>query len=145
MAKSLLIAFVMAAGCGVESPKDDTAAAGDGKADQSTAVSGVQTLVCSAGPFTEFRAKLDTTGYDPGSGYFDVRNARVVDNYATATLICTGHTLEEIDCIGFWFGIAEHIAEVTTKNTSSGLTASYVSLRGDLVKMSTPPWACTMN
>ena len=104
----------------------------------------VQTLLCTpGGNFETFTAKLDYSGYDVGSGFFDVTSARINDGYATAELKCTGHTLPEIDCVGFWFDIGSEIVEVTTKK-GDNLTASYVPLKGDLVKMHTPPWACTV-
>jgi hypothetical protein len=143
MKNSILAVLVIAAGCAADSATSDEAAA-DGKGDQASANGSVKTLECSAAPYMTFRAKLDSSGWDPGSGFFSARNARIIDNYASASLICTGHTLTEIDCIGFWFDISEQVAEVTTQDNGGGLTASYVSLKGDLVNMSTPPWACTV-
>jgi hypothetical protein len=137
----LIVILVCAAGCdvgfgshGSESTQQQT----------QTAQGDVQTLRCTSGGADLFKATLDGSSYDPGSGVFDVSDATIRDNYATATLICTGHTLPEIDCIGFWFDLAEQVGEVTTANGASGLTASYVAVRGDLVFMSTPPWACTV-
>ena len=73
-----------------------------------------------------------------------MRDARIVDNYATATLMCTGHQLDAIDCVGYWFDIGSEIGEVTTAQGSDGLTASYAPLKGDLVRMHSPPWRCTV-
>ncbi len=121
----------------------------DDKADTASAAAkaqkAVKQLTCSSGSdFQVFHAKLDGTAFDPGSGYFDVEDATINDNYAAATLICTGHTLEEIDCVGFWFYSGTDVVEVTTAKTAQGLTAAYHPLKGDLVKMHTPPWACTV-
>lgn len=145
MKNSAVMALVFAMGCGVEhAPSGAQQAGSSGKADQGTQGGTVQTLSCSLGNFREFRATLDGTGYQAGSGYFDARDARVMDGYATAELICVGHRLEEIDCIGFWFGVASEVAEVTTTNGATGLTASHSSLRGDLVHMNSSPWPCTV-
>ena len=142
MTRLILLVALIAAACGVENDPMESDPEGGGKADDSAA-SGVQTLACGAGPHTAFKATLDPTGFDPGSGYFYVRNARVRDNFAAAELICTGHQLAEITCVGFWFGLGEHVAEVTTKDDGTGLTASHRSLKGDLVGPSAD-WPCTV-
>src|SRR5439155_24211404 len=139
MKSSALVVFLAAMGCGVEhAPTEAQGTGGGGKADGAQ-VGPIQTLKCApSGNFREFTATLDGSGYDAGSGYFDVRDASVNDGYATAPLICTGHTQAEIDCIGFWFDISSEVAEVTLANDATGLTASHVSLRGDLVHAGGP-------
>jgi hypothetical protein len=138
----LVILFAVV-GCAVEHSPNKAQPPG-GKADNGTQGGSVQTLLCSAGDFQQFQATLDSSSYDPGSGYLDVRDARIADNYATASLICTGHRPEQIDCIGFFFDTSSEVGEVTTANGATGLTASYVPLRGALVHGSTQPWPCTV-
>lgn len=146
---TFVCAALLVAGCGGSGSDPSTSesnALGGQPAGDGTAKSGahVQTLSCTTGrDFESFSAKLDASGYDVGSGFFDVTNARIVDNYATAQLLCTGHTLAEIDCVGFWFGIGSEVVEVTTTKAND-LTASYAPLKGDLVKMHSGPWACTV-
>jgi hypothetical protein len=108
---------------------------------------GTSKLQCTPGTnFRRFDATLDASGFEPGSGYFDVRDARIMDGYATAQLLCTGHELGSIDCVGFWFGVGEEIAEVTTAaDQDGGLSVTFASLKGTLVKSPTSPWPCTVN
>ena len=97
--------------------------------------------VCTpGGNFETLTAKLDASGYDVGSGFFDLTSARIMDGYATADLKCTVHTLGGDRLRGV---LGSEIVEVTT-TTADGLTASYARLKGHLVKMHTPPWACTV-
>jgi hypothetical protein len=145
MKNSALVILLAATACAIEHGSSQTQpSSSSGKGDSSTPGGAVQKLLCSTGNFRQFSATLDGSGYDAGSGFVDVRDARVNDGYATASLICTGHRPEQIDCIGFWFDVADEIAEVTTANDGTGLTASHISLRGDLVQPSTSPWPCTM-
>jgi hypothetical protein len=137
-----VVGFLFAVGCTQGTTSPSSPDPGGGKADGPGGA--VQTLRCTSGFSDEFRATLDASGFEPGSGYFDVRDARIRDNYAAAELICTGHTLGEIDCIGFWFDIGDEIGEVKTTSDGTTLTAAYAPLKGDLVHMRTPPWSCTV-
>jgi hypothetical protein len=107
-----------------------------------TAHAETKTLKCSTGrEFERFEATLDGSDFDPNSGYFSVTKASVVDNYATAQLICTGHTLNHISCVGFWFGINETVVDVSTSQTEKGLFAVHKNLTPSPVQDSAP-WAC---
>jgi hypothetical protein len=160
MSRSLFFALLFLAACGGLSSEGSMTAAepsapASDKTDDPSATTAaskaskpeaLRTLNCTSGPvFQTFRATLDGTDFDPGSGLFVVRDATINDNYANATLHCTGNTPEEIDCIGFWFESSDEVVEVTTARAAGKLTASYHSLKGDLVKMHTAPWACTIN
>jgi hypothetical protein len=105
---------------------------------------GVSKLQCTPGvAFQHFDATLDASGYEPGSGFFEVRDAQIMDSYATARLLCTGHELASIDCVGFWFESGNEIVEVKTAD-DQGLSATFASLKGSLVASPTKPWACTV-
>ena len=90
-------------------------------------------LVCSGGEnsFKKFDAVLDYSAYDKGSGFFRVRNAGILDNYASARLICSGHELKEIDCVGFWFDRGDLVAQVKIREVDGKLVAAYRTLTGD--------------
>jgi hypothetical protein len=143
MKNSAMVILIVAMGCGVEHAPSGAQNAGGGKADEGAQGGSVQTLICSSSEFQQFQATLDGSNYTAGSGYVDARAARIVDNFATASLICTGHRPEDIDCIGFFFDIASEVGEVTTTNGATGLTASWVALRGNAVHGG-GPWPCTM-
>jgi len=104
-----------------------------------------KSLSCSGGPsFEVFKATLDYSGYDPKSGYFSVKDASVIDNYATAQLICVGYSLESIDCVGYVFGARGNVIELNlTKSNATGVwSAQYTPIVGDLVQQHDGPWPC---
>jgi hypothetical protein len=91
-------------------------------------------LECTTGQgFESFRATLDYSGFDPGSGYFSVGQAAIIDNYANAQLTCAGHRVEEIDCIGFWFGTSSNVVETKLVRQRGRLVMVYESLKGNLL------------
>lgn len=110
-----------------------------------SAQSKVQHLFCTTGAYYErFTATLDPSSFDAKSGLFRVVDAHITDNYATARLHCTGHRLEEIACVGFWFDSSNEIVEVKTSKKDGVLGASYRPLVGSYQQ--TPgPWECTVN
>ena len=142
--KTMVIGLLLAAGCTEAPTSTSTSSPSGGKADGPGQAGDVRTLRCSSEGANEFRATLDGSTYDPGSGLFDVRDAAFRDNYATADLICTGHSLAAVDCIGFWLDLPEQVGEVTTTSSATGVTAAYATVRGDLVGMSNVPWPCSV-
>jgi hypothetical protein len=152
MKTGFVVAFLGVVACHAEPTPlgggGPTMPAGDLAADEvsggGTRPTSMQHLLCTSGrAFETFSAQLDYSGFDQASGLFDARDARIVDNYATAQLLCTGHRLAEIDCVGFWFDQGEDIVEVTTSR-GNPVTAQYAPLKGNLVRMHTPPWVCTV-
>jgi hypothetical protein len=134
---AMMAAVVLGAGC-------QPAGAPTSNAPAALSGTGVSKLQCTPGTaFQRFDATLDASGYDPGSGFFDVRDARIMDSYATARLLCTGHELASIECVGFWFDSGNEIVEVTTAD-DQGLSATFASLKGSLVASPKKPWACTV-
>ena len=100
-------------------------------------------LQCSSpNPYQSFGANLDYSAFDKNSGYFDVKEATIQDNYATANLICSGYTVKEIGCVGFWFDTSEHIVEVQIVNHKGNLSAIYRALKG--VQLKGGPWPCVI-
>src|SRR5690349_14674443 len=64
------------------SPTPPAATEQVGAADQAAASRAkTRQLDCSGGGFRHFEAKLDSSGWDPGSRLFSVVDATVVDNY----------------------------------------------------------------
>ncbi len=109
----------------------------------SLSFAGTKRLICTTGnTYESFRAVLDDGTYEPGSGYFNVKDAAITDNYATADLNCVGHTLPEIVCVGFWFRTSGEIVEVSTAKTGEAVTSSYRPLVGSY-HLNDGPWKCT--
>ena len=113
-----------------------------------------RTLSCSTqSGIASFHAVLDDSHFAPGSGYFDVIDANIVDNYHAAQLLCEGSNLQtEIDCVGYDNGIGSTIMQVTVTPTGSGgMTASYrfVDIGGAVPAARPPqtkgPWECTVS
>jgi hypothetical protein len=101
-------------------------------------------LVCTNGPeYQTFRATLDHGSYTPSSGFFNVKNANIVDNYATARLLCRGHRLDEITCVGFWFESSQDIVEVTVSRRNKNLEVRYKALKGEIMG-SGGGWPCSV-
>ena len=111
----------------------------------SSAMGATQTMKCASGrAYESFTAKLDDSAYAKGSGYFDVVDASIVDNYASASLICSGHTESTVSCVGFWFGSGDMIVQVTTQVQDGKLTASHHNLTSSPV-VDAAGWNCSIN
>lgn len=99
-------------------------------------------LVCTSGKAYEaFSALLDNKSFDPDSGLFDIKNAQVIDNYARAKLVCAGHRLNEITCVGFWFERGDQIVKVSLQKKNGRFEAIHSQLEGGLIH-NTSPWPC---
>lgn len=70
--------------------------------------------------FQRFDMVLDPNPYTPGSDYYWVRRASLLDGYATANLICYNKEPGEYDCVGYWFGVRDVVAEVQVKHQPDG-------------------------
>jgi hypothetical protein len=100
------------------------------QAAQAAAPPGPQELLCGKPP-ASFRAVLDYSSFDPGSGFFHAKNPYFADNYLAAEMICTGYTLDELSCIGFANRLPKEVLEVTfTKSSSSKYSANYAYIQG---------------
>lgn len=100
-------------------------------------------LVCTSGEAYEiFSAKLDHSGFVSGSGLFTIEKASLRDHYATANLICAGHRMEDLGCVGFWFNYRDSIVEVEFTNNHGVFSASFKPLRG--MDPVAGPWPCTI-
>jgi len=102
-----------------------------------------QKLECRNGDrdFESFSAELDYTPYVPGSNYFLVRNAHILNNYATARLICAGHTLGDISCVGFWFDVGSQIVHVKVSKKNGDLVANSENLTSSAAGIA-QNWKC---
>jgi hypothetical protein len=143
MTRALLTAMLFLAAC--QAPPHAQTAQTSSTHPQAT--DPVRQLACKGSdPFKTFTATLDGSVYDAGSGYFDVTEPFIMDNYSTARLICAGHSLGQIDCVGFWFGLGGNIAEVTVaQDDTGGYSASYASLKSTThLQVSGGPLPCTV-
>jgi hypothetical protein len=99
-----------------------------------------------------FQATLDDSHYVPGSGYFDVKDALIQDNYHAGQLTCVGASLtSEIKCVGYDNGVGGTIFDVTISPSTAGTptTASYrfIDISADPVARSPQtkgPWRCNV-
>ncbi|HTL12544.1 MAG TPA: hypothetical protein VL588_08665 [Bdellovibrionota bacterium] len=104
-----------------------------------------QTLNCVGDTQWErLELTLDYRDFDAGSGYFNVTQANIVDNYASAQLTCTGHRPDEITCIGFLFGIGDYITKISVRKEGDKLVAQSKMLEGDMDPFHAMPWQCTI-
>ena len=102
---------------------------------------------------TSFHATLDDSGWAPGSGYFTVTAASIMDNYhSAAPLVCVGNDFKStISCVGYDNGVSGTLVQVTLTPTPSGLpTASYRFLNISADPMARPPqtkgpWDCSVS
>eukprot|EP00035_Acanthoeca_spectabilis_P013663 m.255295 g.255295 ORF g.255295 m.255295 type:complete len:147 (-) comp15945_c0_seq3:3060-3500(-) len=54
------------------------------------------------GSAASFQATMSTAGWAPGSGFFNLVDASIMDNYNGGKLTCMGSKLgQEINCVGF--------------------------------------------
>lgn len=101
-----------------------------------------QTLDCRAGDFEYFTATLDDSQI--AAPFFNVTNASIVDGYASAQLTCVGMQLEQLACVGFWFGSPGDIVKITlVKDAHGQFTINATPLEGHLVGSSSG-WACSV-
>ena len=103
-------------------------------------------LTCTTGqPYQTVHATLDYSTFDPGSGFFDVIDATLVDNFATASLSCAGHTLDNVTCVGFMFMDTESIVKVKVRKAddNDGHIMEYTMLEG--MGLHGGPWPCEVN
>eukprot|EP00039_Didymoeca_costata_P018186 m.332463 g.332463 ORF g.332463 m.332463 type:complete len:296 (+) comp16949_c0_seq1:128-1015(+) len=102
-----------------------------------------RTLACGT-IATRFTAILDPSNYLPGSGYFDVRNAMIMDNYNMGQLTCIGSSLRrEINCVGFNNGAGDQVFYVTIPPGANNV--SYTMLKGMPGPTANKPWPCTLS
>ncbi len=103
-------------------------------------------LVCSSGnSFETFSATLDNQNYGQEGKYFDVKDGSFVDGYVTAKLLCTGHELGNITCLGFLFGNGNYITKLSVRNIDGVLSATSKQLEGrQIYNYNTTPWPCTI-
>jgi hypothetical protein len=95
---------------------------------------------------------FDYTGWQPGSGYFTVKHAKITDNYHQADLVCVGNTLSDpLSCVGYDNGGPDTIfnARITPGASAAfNSTASYSFVALDGPTGSPPqtpgPWPCTL-
>jgi hypothetical protein len=101
---------------------------------------------------TSFHATLDDSGWAPGSGYFTVTAASIMDNYhSAAPLVCVGNDFKRpISCVGYDNGDSGTLVQVTLTPTPTGLpTASYRFLNISEDPVARPPqtkgpWDCSV-
>lgn len=94
--------------------------------------------------FNHFTATLDYSSFNAGTGFFVVTDAYIVDGYAMASLQCAGQTLNEINCVGFWFNSPEYIAHVAIKTENGKVVSSHDNLtKSPIAEASAIP--CTIN
>ena len=109
---------------------------------------GEKTLTCTTGrPFEVFKVTLDYSHFDAGSGYFDAIEASYLDNYLTLEhMSCAGNSLDELGCVGYAFGIASNVDEVTLVKKDGKYFAKFETLKGDQVgQHEDGTWACTVS
>ncbi len=87
-------------------------------------------IECGGG-FKTFSATLDFAGWDPDSGLFTVKNGHLLHNFHTARLICTGHRIEEISCVGYLDEAPSTVIEVSISPSGSDTVATLESLKGE--------------
>jgi hypothetical protein len=90
-------------------------------------VAGAATLECGSDSLEKFTVDLDSSGYrQRDTLLFWARDAHIRVGYATAEqMTCAGHTLGDLHCVGFWFGVQDHVAQVRMRKTADGYVAFF--------------------
>lgn len=87
-----------------------------------------QTLVCeeSSPMLGQIRVDIDSSAYDPGSGYAAAVNASLTYQYSTvSSMVCDGIIKNlnfDVDCTGFYAGVRE--PTVVKFRTVDGVTTA---------------------
>lgn len=103
-------------------------------------------LECTSGARYElFTAQLDYSSFTPGSGYFVITEAKIVDNYARADLICVGHTLDTVNCMGYMLHSSEGAIQLKLIKKNEDFFVRYKTIAGGFgLKMQNGPWLCNI-
>lgn len=103
------------------------------------------TLECrSPSGVASFRATMDPGSFVPGSGYFDLVGASLMDNYNQGALICNGNTLgQELNCVGFDNGDGGQVFYLAV-TAAEPRNASYTMLKGAAGPEAGTAWPCAV-
>eukprot|EP00035_Acanthoeca_spectabilis_P013660 m.255276 g.255276 ORF g.255276 m.255276 type:complete len:143 (-) comp15945_c0_seq1:2838-3266(-) len=96
------------------------------------------------GSAASFQATMSTAGWAPGSGFFNLVDASIMDNYNGGKLTCMGSKLgQEINCVGFNNGLGDAVFYVTL-TAANPPTASYTMLKGAPGPGAGVQWPCSV-
>lgn len=107
-----------------------------------------RTLVCRGRQTHNFfTANLDGSAFNPSSGFFQAKNADLHIQYATASdMACAGYTLDELSCVGYWFGQPDSIVKIDIKKVGNEVLADVVTLSGSFnANSKNHPWTCKVD
>ncbi len=108
------------------------------------ALANTKTLECSSGvPYERFKATLDFGDFREGSASFRVKNASFIDNYTGGELVCIGHQLKDVACVGFINLQGDNVAKIDVVESNGQFVAQTRQIAGEII-LANSSWPCTV-
>lgn len=90
---------------------------------------GIQTLICGDKSNSAEQLKIELHLQDiKDTSYVRPTSGSLRWGYAHADLKCTGYSLDNLSCVGFWFNLGDMIVHAKTQLVDGQIVASYKNL-----------------